>query len=97
VYRGRLLGPQYRGRYVFADFGFGRVWSLGLAIDPVTGEAHKSNLLEHSAQFGLMGNISSFGMDTDSELYVVSYSMGKIFKLMGPAQRGDFDGTRAPI
>ncbi len=37
VYRGRSLGSQYRGRYFFADY-FGRVWSLGLALD-ANGEA----------------------------------------------------------
>ena len=30
VYRGRLMGPSYVGRYFFADFVQGRVWSPGL-------------------------------------------------------------------
>ena len=32
VYRGAAL-PAYRGRYFFADYVQGRVWSLGLSID----------------------------------------------------------------
>ena len=29
------------------------------------------------------GNISSFGVDADGELYIVSYSRGMVFRLMG--------------
>ena len=92
VYRGHLLGNQYKGRYFFADSGFSRVWSIGLTIDPMTGEAHKSNLLEHTSKLGTLGYISSIGIDVNGELHVVSYSQGKIWKLMGPAQSGDLDG-----
>ena len=34
VYRGTALGANYRGRYFFADFVAGRVWSLALSIAP---------------------------------------------------------------
>ena len=30
VYRGRALGEAFRGRYFFADYVSGRVWSVGL-------------------------------------------------------------------
>ena len=30
VYRGRTLGEAFRGRYFFADYVSGRVWSVGL-------------------------------------------------------------------
>ncbi|PYQ93753.1 MAG: hypothetical protein DMF97_19435, partial [Acidobacteria bacterium] len=39
VYRGSALGSAFQGRYFFADFIQGRVWSLGLTIDPGTREA----------------------------------------------------------
>ena len=41
-------------------------------IDPATGEAHASNVVEHTAELGgaAFGNISSFGVDADGELYV---------------------------
>jgi glucose/arabinose dehydrogenase len=106
VYRGGALGPAHRGRYFFADFIQGRVWSLGLAIDPITGEASVSNLLEHTAALGgsaQLGNVSSFGLDAAGELYVVSYSHGAILKIVpastgAPAADGDFDGDgRADI
>src|SRR5439155_26463457 len=32
VYRGTSLGADYRGRYFFADFIRGRVWSIALTV-----------------------------------------------------------------
>ncbi len=88
VYRAAALGAAYAGRYFFADFVQGRVWSLALTIDPSTGAARASGLLEHTAELGgasQLGNVSSFGVDADGELYVVSYSRGTVLKLAGPA------------
>jgi hypothetical protein len=84
VYRGRALGPSFLGRYFFADFEAGRVWSLALTVNPATGEATASNRIEHTAELGNVGNVSSFGVDADGELYVVSYSLGRILKILGP-------------
>ena len=98
VYRGSALGPEYRGRYFFADYVRGRVWSVALTINSGTGEAQASNLVEHTSALGgvSLGNISSFGVDADGEMYIVSLSTGKIFKIAstGIFQRipGDVDG-----
>ena len=99
VYRGHLLAPARRGRYFFADFVAGRVWSIALTIDLTTKEATASQLLEHTAELGgsaTLGNISAFGLDADGELYVVSYSKGTVLKVLESQPRasasGDFDG-----
>jgi glucose/arabinose dehydrogenase len=84
VYRGRALGVSHQGRYFFADFVSGRVWSLALAIDATTGEATASGLVDHTGELGEVGNISSFGADADGELYIVSYSSGRVLKIIGP-------------
>jgi glucose/arabinose dehydrogenase len=87
VYRGRSLGASYVGRYFFADYVQGRVWSLALAIDS-QGEAHVSDLMEHTADLGgqaQLGNISSFGVDADGELYIVSLSRGVVLRVGGLA------------
>ena len=87
VYRGNTLGIAYQGRYFFADFIQGRVWSLALTIDQATGDARASDLREHTAELGAsvkLGNISAFGLDADGELYIVSYSMGMILRILGP-------------
>ena len=76
VYRGARLGAAFRGRYFFADFVSGRVWSIALAIDG-NGEARASDRREHTTELGgsaVIGNVSSFGTDADGELYIVNYS-----------------------
>ena len=85
VYRGALLGPGFRGRYFFADFVAGRVWSLALNANATTGEASAADLVEHTAELGgtsTLGNISSFGVDAAGELYIVSYSRGVVLKVL---------------
>ncbi|HET7220007.1 MAG TPA: PQQ-dependent sugar dehydrogenase [Vicinamibacterales bacterium] len=85
VYRGRALGAAYQGRYFFADYVQGRVWSLALTLD-ARGEARASDLMEHTTELGGadLGNISSFGVDADGELYIVSLSRGIVFRVAGP-------------
>jgi len=86
VYRGSVLPASFRGRYFFADFVAGRVWSLGLTLDGA-GEARVADVTEHTAELantGALGNISSFGVDADGELYIVAYSAGRILKIIGP-------------
>jgi glucose/arabinose dehydrogenase len=88
VYRGSALGSAFQGRYFFADFIQGRVWSLGLTIDPATLEARAGTLVEHTAELGgfaTLGNVSSFAVDPNGELYIVSHSRGVILKLIGPS------------
>ena len=85
VYRGTRLGAAYRGRYFFADYS-GRVWSLALTVD-ATGEAQASDRREHTAELGgsaVLGTISSFGVDADGELYLVSHSGGRIVRITAP-------------
>jgi glucose/arabinose dehydrogenase len=87
VYRGRALGPAYQGRYFFADYVTGRVWSLGLDVNAATGEARASGLIEHTSDLGgsQLGNVSSFGLDADAELYIVSHTRGTIIQVRGAA------------
>jgi hypothetical protein len=62
------------------------VFSLALTID-ANGEARASGVLEHTAELGgfsQLGNISSFGVDADGELLLVSYSLGRVLKVIGP-------------
>ncbi len=83
VYRGTALGPAYVGRYFFADFVSGRVWSLALSIGG-DGEATATGLLEHTADLGgaALGNISSFGIDGRGELFILNYSAGQVMRIV---------------
>lgn len=86
VYRGTALGPSYRARYFFGDFIASRVWSLTLVLD-LNDEARAADVREHTAELGgaaALAGVSSFGVDADGELYIVSYSRGVILKVLGP-------------
>ncbi|MDB4929692.1 MAG: hypothetical protein JWM10_2176, partial [Myxococcaceae bacterium] len=75
VYRGRAM-PWLVGRFVFGDYGSGRVWAV--AYD-AAGAASKETLLETGQ------NLYTFGQDQLGEVYVVPVS-GSILRLEpGPA------------
>jgi glucose/arabinose dehydrogenase len=87
IYRGAALGAAFAGRYFFADFVQGRVWSLALSIDSGTREASATNVTEHTAELsaaGQLGTISAFGVDADGELEIAGYSTGRILRIVGP-------------
>jgi len=74
VYRGSRM-PSARGRYYFADFISGRVWSFFLSGGVPVG------IVEHTAELGgssVLGNISGFGEDAAGELYILNYTAGTI-------------------
>jgi glucose/arabinose dehydrogenase len=84
VYRGSALDPMFNGRYFFADYVAGRIYTIGLALDERQ-EARAVDLLEVTEMLGgasELGLISSFGVDADAELYLVSYSRGRVFKIV---------------
>ena len=84
VYRGSALHPMFNGRYFFADFVAGRVYTLGLHLDEQQ-EAIADDHLELTDLLGgtqELGMISSFGVDADGELYILSYSRGRILKIV---------------
>jgi glucose/arabinose dehydrogenase len=85
VYRGRALGSAFSGRYFFADYVQGRVWSAVVNMDS-QGEARTASIAEHTQELGgssQLGSISSFGLDADGELYIVSHTRGTILAVAG--------------
>lgn len=88
VYRGTALGPAFGGRYFYADFGAGRLWSAFLNVDPLTSEATAAAIIEHTAELGgpsAVGNISAFGIDARREMYLVSYGFGQVLRVLPSA------------
>ena len=71
VYRGNAL-PALAGRYVFGDYGSGRIWRLVPSGSGYT----KEQLLDTSL------GISSFGQGNDGELYVVDINGGALYKIV---------------
>jgi hypothetical protein len=76
VYRG-TLAPTLVGRYFFADYCGTWIRSFrmsdGVAVDVV----------DHSADFGEVAEITSFGEDGVGELYAVSHR-GRIYRFVAP-------------
>ena len=64
VYRGKIASLY--GNYIFGDYGSGKIWIIDSQLQVI-------KLLES----GL--TISSFGTDSNNELYLFDYSNGKIY------------------
>jgi glucose/arabinose dehydrogenase len=83
VYRGSRY-PALAGRYFYADFGSGRIWSIvKIGSNPVSWSAPTLQLTS-----GL--NITSFGEDDQGEVYVAEY--GGTIRRLRPGST-----TRLPI
>ncbi len=78
VYRGSA-SPGLLGKYLFGDFGSGRIWSLDYYNDPA---AAAVELIDTTY------NISSFAQGHDGELYVLSYYSGEIFHIVESSTSG---------
>ena len=74
VYRGSAI-PSLFGRYVFGDYVSGHLWSM--ALDGSDKQALSADLIPFL-------HPSSFGQDSDNNLYVVDLG-GRIFELTGTA------------
>lgn len=78
VYEGAIRALQ--GKYVFGDFGSGRLWAVDLP------PAGKEN--ETVADFHALGmwpvQFSAFGKDEKGEVYAASFSTGDIYKICAP-------------
>mgnify|MGYP000639766858 FL=1 len=72
VYRGTLV-PDIYGKYIFADFEYGDVWSLEYDGDNAPEVSTLGDLGPYS--------VTSFGVDQQNELYICSFD-GKIYKFV---------------
>jgi glucose/arabinose dehydrogenase len=72
VYRGTAV-PELVGRYFFADYCSGVIWTAQR-----DGEEW---MIEEFASWG--AQISSFGEDVNGELYVLTFDQGQIYKIVG--------------
>ncbi len=80
VYRGTAI-PSLVGRYVFGDYGSGRVWDIPASTAPT--------LTVTSADgFDTSLGISSFGEDHSGELYLVDLNGGGLYQLVQGAAGG---------
>jgi glucose/arabinose dehydrogenase len=73
VYTGKRI-PSLAGRFVFGDFGTGRLWAL--ALPEGTKPVHVTFLGRFSYAF------STFGRDASGELYAADFGPGAIYRLV---------------
>lgn len=66
--------PDLNGKYIFGDFVSGNIWALTYANK----KAIKNELVTK-----LSDGLSSFGEDSNNNLYVLAYGAGKIYKIRG--------------
>lgn len=83
VYRGPSL-PGLFNKYIYADYGTGRIWSL--AVDNQGNVTNKLIIDKPNLSGGANASISSFGVDRLENLYAVGYSRynGRIYKITDP-------------
>jgi len=72
VYRGADIAAL-QGRYVYGDFGSGRIWSI-------PANSPQGSVGELLLASGL--SISSFAEDSDGELYLLDYGAGEIYQIV---------------
>lgn len=72
VYRGQAI-PQLCGAYIYADFVTRKIWALRTQNNKILTER-----LLLTAPF----HLSSFGIDSQKELYVIDYEGGRVFKFI---------------
>eukprot|EP01121_Diplochlamys_sp_Union-15-3_P003404 TRINITY_DN1326_c0_g1_i2.p1 TRINITY_DN1326_c0_g1~~TRINITY_DN1326_c0_g1_i2.p1 ORF type:complete len:762 (-),score=167.27 TRINITY_DN1326_c0_g1_i2:82-2154(-) len=69
IYRGKAV-PSLFGKYIFGDYQVGKIWYLDGSPGAYT-----------AVQFATLGGISSFAVDKNDELYLLSMSSSSIWKL----------------
>ncbi|MCC5814335.1 MAG: PQQ-dependent sugar dehydrogenase [Leptospira sp.] len=70
VYRGAKI-PQLYGKYIFGDFGSGRIWTL----------AKKANQWKPEEILNTKMNISTFGQSDNGFIYFASFGDGKVYRI----------------
>jgi len=81
IYRGCAI-PELDGVYFFADYGSGRIWAgrVNAAGDGFDGGPTLVNADLQNA--GTISNIASFGEDANGEIYILSQSFGRVFRIV---------------
>lgn len=78
VYRGSRV-PSLQGKYIFADFGSGRIFTTN--PDGSGGRQDVTTLFDPAGALTITSP-SSFGEDAAGELYIVDYSDGEVYRII---------------
>jgi len=86
VYRGTAI-PSLVGRFVFADYGSGRIWNIA-------GDSQPTVTVTGSQGLATGLGIASFGEAVNGELFVVDISGGSLYQLVQGAGGGGSVATQ---
>lgn len=78
VYRGAAI-PCLRGRYIYADYITGRIFSFVMKDGAATDAQELTSDLNPENTLSLQ--ISSFGEDRNGELYLLGYGSGRVYRI----------------
>ncbi|MGE3843397.1 MAG: sorbosone dehydrogenase family protein [Vicinamibacterales bacterium] len=95
VYRGSALPLGFSGRYFFADFASGRVFSLALVVDADTHEARAEDVRDHTTELwgpNQPGSVAALEPDASGDLHIVDLTGGRILRVESTVLDGDGDG-----
>ena len=70
--------PGLDGRYVFGDYGSGRLWAADLPAEPGTDIGQPHALGRYPI------HPSTFGLDGKGRVYVADLSGGGVYRIVGP-------------
>ena len=80
VYRGKAM-PTLHGWYFFGDYVSGQIWAIQQQDGVRSAYLDISKYLDKQGS-GYVPALASFGEDADGELYLLSLSGGKVYKLV---------------
>jgi len=81
VYRG-TKNPSLYGKYIFGDYELGTIWALSYSYDGTNTTVLNREALVRTPFRGADGGITSFGIDRNGELYILTLgSQSKIYHL----------------
>ncbi|WP_234733296.1 PQQ-dependent sugar dehydrogenase [Tellurirhabdus bombi] len=72
VYWGRRQATSLKGKYIYGDFGSGKIWALTFSGNKVI----SNEVIVDDA-----GSISAFGEDANRELYILDFGTGTIKRM----------------
>jgi glucose/arabinose dehydrogenase len=71
VYNGRSV-PELKGKYIYADYVVGKIWTI----------EYKNGIVTNSLLTKTNYLISTFGVDENDELYFADHNSGKLYKFV---------------
>jgi glucose/arabinose dehydrogenase len=106
IYRGSALDPGYNGRYFYADYVSGRVFSIGLHLN-ASGEASVDDERDHTDRLGrtTVASVTSFAQDPDGEMLLLNHAAGTVVRVvpdfavapMAPVLSATRDGSQLVV